>query len=691
MRKVVCVKRGLLTNITKKSDLEVIKKVQGRKKYCRNGMSASSNTMVNSPHFINVMKQLNTAEAKLSEGIAETTGLWTSAPLIEVTSFDDDAYNEHIQKMLEDSNWGGLNESTATRSGVAATENLSAKQSSEGECGKCDHSTNYNALSSGDQNVVERSIQEITKNKSRKSSNRSVMSSQATNGKIVKTKVESNCTINKQRANSCESDQINAHVPKILAPIPSLSGSGDAPSSDVKTSPAVPRRRYTFSSFPGENNSLVESPSNSALNNRRTSTPVIQNGRDKKPTSETINNRKKPERIYLSFTVDPTTSSSQSSPTRKRSQSNGSSHSEEKSHAFDETLPTDEVLRTYEDGRRANNEGQTAIVESPPRSPREPFSKTHTKIAETSMSVMKDAGAIPNRSPTQGRRISTSIMQGRKSSSLDIAEKPSSLTRSHSDVRPELKSANLTQRLNLASSSQSRKLRSPKLMTKATSNQSSGEGRSLSTSQTDLRKFIPNEEDAEGERCVSASTPPLVHKFGDMKTGASVDVSSNSSFSKSETDLRKLVPEEEKKDTIQSPRLRRVSATRLQSAEENGAGCSPLSPREERKIYLAAAQPIARLSKRAKCRSDLQASSQFIIDQAEKELDKFSERLPHISMEQVMKSWQTDRRHWNVVSTVVNPYGENNDSKTNMKGVKDCRYLRESVVTKKKKKHSQKI
>ena len=653
--------------------------------------AASSNTMVNSPQFINVMKQLNTVEAKLTKGITKTTGLWSSTPLIEVTCFDDDAYNEYIQKTLEDSNWGGLNESTATRSEVAAAENLSAKQSSEGECGNCDNSTSYNAFSSGEENVVERSSQKNKKNKpARKGSNGSVMSSQATNGRIVKTKVESNSTINKQRADSSEYDQINAHVPKIPAPRPSLSSSGDAPRSDVMASPAVPQRRYTFSSFPGENNSSVECPSNSALNNRRTSTPVIQNGRDKKPTSETINDRKKPERIYLSFTVDPITVSSQSSQTRKRSQSNGSSHSEENSHTFEETLPTDEVFRTYEDGRPANNAGPTVIVESPPRSPREAFSKTRTKISETSMSIMKDAGVIPNRSPTPGRRISTSMIQGKRSTSSDIAEKPSPLSRSHSDLRPELRRANLTQRLNLASSSQSRKLSSPKLTTKATSNQLTvgGAGRSLSKSQTDLRKLISKEGDAEGK---SVSTPQLARKFGNIKTGTSVDVNSNSSLSKSEIDLRKLVPEEEAKDSIQSPRLRRVSATRLQSAAENGAGRSPLSPREERRIYLAAAQPVARLSKRAKSRGDLQASSQFIIDQAEKELDKFSERLPHISMEQVMKSWQTDRRHWNVVSTVVNPYEESNDSKTNMKSVKDCRYIRESVVTKKKKKHSQKI
>ena len=183
------------------------------------------------------------------------------------------------------------------------------------------------------------------------------------------------------------------------------------------------------------------------------------------------------------------------------------------------------------------------------------------------------------------------------------------------------------------------------------------------------------------------SSPPHPHR-----ASSSLGISVSLSMSRSETDLRKLVSDEEEMERRESlsahssPRmLRRSSNCQIQKS----APTCPVTPQQERKIFMAAAKLEARLPTRAKARNDLQATSQLIIEQAEKELNKFSERLPHISMEQVMKTWQiTNSRHWNMVSTVVNPHAKGKGSGTNMEEVKDCRYVRESVVTQKKKKFS---
>ena len=183
------------------------------------------------------------------------------------------------------------------------------------------------------------------------------------------------------------------------------------------------------------------------------------------------------------------------------------------------------------------------------------------------------------------------------------------------------------------------------------------------------------------------SSPPHPHR-----ASSSLGISVSLSMSKSETDLRRLVSDEEEVErrgslsAHSSPRmLRRSSNCQIQKS----APTCPVTPQQERKIFMAAAKLEARLPTRAKARNDLQATSQLIIEQAEKELNKFSERLPHISMEQVMKTWQiTNSRHWNMVSTVVNPHAKGKGSGTNMEEVKDCRYVRESVVTQKKKKFS---
>ena len=669
-------------------------------------MAASATIMINSPQFSRVLEQMDVVEAKVNNGIKKTTDLPIPTPSIEVTCFDDDTYNKNMKKKLEDPNWKEAEGTFTTPSKVAANDTLAPKQNSEEECGFSDHSSsdddafNTNALSSGDENAVVKSGRHASKKSksSRKGSNRNTISSKVTNRKIISTKVENNDAINKESAAAGAVDQLKAGAPKTAGRQP-LNGSCDLPQrSDVATSPSSARRRYTVCSFPNENDSNVHQ-SNSVLKNRKASAPgiSIQNSRsltgDKKPSYEIMNNRKKTERIDLSLKVDSTTSSAQSNQLKKRASTYGPERTERNGHTSDETLSSGEGFLMHDVDRRTNNGSLTATVGSPPKSSGEAFFKSR-KISDNSISILKDAGVIPKRSPSPRRRISTPMMQGANLTSLDIKENRRPLGRSQSDLKSE-SGAIIKASSNLDSPPQRRKLSAPKPPPGVKPTQLGiGVNPSLSKSETDLRKLVSQEEDAGEKRGLSMCTPPRTRKFGEVKTGSSLGISGRPSLSKSETDIRKLILEEEGRDmslcspSAQSPRLRRSSTSRQQPTSETGAGPCPLSPREERKIYLAAAKTEARLPIRAKNRNDLQASSQLIIDQAEKELDKLSDRLPHISMEEVMKSWQTDRRHWNMVSTVVNPHGEGNASKTNMEAVKDCRYIRESVVTTRKKKKS---
>ena len=668
-------------------------------------MAASATIMVNSPQFSRVLEQMNVVEAKVNNEIKKTTDLPIPTPSIEVTCFDDDTYNKNIQKKLEDPYWKEAEGTFTTPSKVAANDTLAAKQNGEEECVFSDHSSSdddafhTNAISSGDENAVVKSGRHASKKSksARKGSNRNAISSKVTNRKITSTKVENNDAINKESATADAADQRKAGVPK-TAGRQSLNGSCDSQRSDVVTRPSSGRRRYTVCSFPNENDSNVHQ-SNSELNKRKASAPgiSIQNGRsltgDKKPSYEIMNNRKKTERIDLSFKVDSTTSSAQSNQFKKRASTFGPDRTERNGHTSDENLSSGEGLRMHDVDRRTNNGSSTATGGSPPKSSGEAFFRPR-RISDNSLSFLKDAGVIPKRSPSPRRRISTPMMQGANSTSLDIRENRRPLGRSQSDLKSETNSI-IKASSDLDSPPQRCKLSAPKPPSGVKPTQLGvGVSPSLSKSETDLRKLVSQEEDAGEKRGLSMCTPPRTRKLGEVKTGSSLGVRGRPSFSKSETDLRKLILDEEGRDmslcspSAQSPRLRRSSTSRQQPTSETGAGPCPLSPREERKIYLAAAKTEARLPIRAKNRNDLQASSQLIIDQAEKELDKLSDRLPHISMEEVMKTWQTDRRHWNMVSTVVNPHGEGNASKTNMEAMKDCRYIRESVVTTRKKKKS---
>ena len=671
-------------------------------------MSASATIMVNSPQFSRVLEQMNVAqETKVNNGIKKSKDLLNPAPLIEITCFDDDTYNRTMQKTLEDPNWEEAEGNFTTPSKVTTSDNdkLTAKLNSDEECVCCDQSSSdddafhTNALSSGDENaVVQRSRHTSKKNKSaRKRSHGNAISSKVTNGKITSTKVENNDATNKESAKAGAVDQVKAGVPK-TAGRQFLNGSCDSQRSDVIKRPSSEKQRYTVCSFPNENDNNVHQ-SNSQRNNGKASAPgiSIQNSRsltgDKKPSYEIMNNRKKTERIDLSFKVESTTSSTQSNQLRKRASSFGPDITEGNDHtSSDGNLSSGKGFLIHDVDRRTDNGSSTATVGSPTKSSREAFFRSRN-ISDNSVSLLKDAGVIPNRSPSPRRRISTPTMKGANSTSLDIRENRRPLSRSQSDLKSET-DATIKATLDLASPPQKRKVSAPKPSPGVKPTQLGvGMNPSLSKSETDLRKLVSQEEDVREKRRGSMCTPPRMRKFGEMKTGSSLGVSGGPSLSKSETDLRKLILEEEGKDmglslSSQSPRLRRSCASRQQPTLEIGAGPCPLSPREERKIYLAAAKTEARLPFRARSRSDLQASSQLIINQAEKELDQVSERLPHISMEEVMKTWQTDRRHWNVVSTVVNPHGEGNTSKTNMEAMKDCRYIRESVVTKRKKKTS---
>lgn len=445
--------------------------------------------------------------------------------------------------------------------------------------------------------------------------------------------------------------------------------SSDTQRNGLIQNPSPPRRRYTVGSVSGDNNSYNESQNNSNLNKRRSvqslgSTPLnsrLITGESKHSPEITIN-KKKSERIDLSFKIDP----------RKRSQTCGELARIENNSG--DTAP-DKGSRRFDGDHRAVDNVQSALVGSPPRSPKVPV----RKISENSLSILKNAGVTTNTDEnyslsSPARRVSTSISEGRNSPS-------NSRARSEADK-------GIAQSLNLASPPQTRKFSSPK--------QPSGErhaqlavraNRSLSKSDVDLRRIGSEEETVEVGRPVSVSSPPHPRR-----ASSSLGISVSLSMSKSETDLRKLVSDEEEMErrgslsAHSSPRmLRRSSNCQIQKSVPT----CPVTPQQERKIYMAAAKQEARLPTRAKARNDLQATSQLIIEQAEKELNKFSERLPHISMEQVMKTWQiTNSRHWNMVSTVVNPHAQRKGSGTNMEEVKDCRYVRESVVTQKKKKFS---
>lgn len=588
-----------------------------------------------SPQFSRVLEQMGDVEGNIRSRMKKiATTMYTSMPSIRVTCFDDEPYNEKMLSELENAPAKKTKETVAKANEAPVIGNSATKLNNKSDVVYSRNSSNgeetckSKATTSGEENsaVINSSDGVLPKNNTaRKCSKGFVVSSQTPN----RTKTENNSTETKGQAFS--PDVVKNPEAK-AARKPSFNSSDSGLNSNILSSPSVRTRRYTICSLSSGNDSSNEPQNcqnNTGENNRKTSDGTMQNAPrsprlgNRKFSSEILNGRKKPERIDLSFKVDSPANGSQNNLFRKR------------------TPDTDKGIR--------HKRRQTS-----------PASIKHASL----VSDVGVASNIDNRNPDCRENQSLS-----QDASMDV-----------------------TQRLNLASPPRTRRISTPRPpRADKPSHLGVSANHTQSKSETDLRKIVAEEEALEAQKRVSLSTPLRVRrgsesKGGEMKT--SLGVSGKLSLSKSETDLRKLVSEEERAEarsrSLTSPmRTRKLSSSKpLATSEMIGSASSPVSPQVERKIYLAAAKPAARLPIRAKTRSDLQASSQSIIDQAEKELDRFSEQLPHISMEQVMKSWQTDSRHWNVVSSLVNPNSE--PSKTNMDAVKNCRYIRDGVLRKKK-------
>lgn len=615
--------------------------------------------MVNSPQFCRVLQQMN-----------------ISTPSIHVTSFDDDAYNENMQRKLDDPTWAELENKSKTESAEAMVENSLDDDKNKQESGLCFANVNANSNdgvgkngSPEEQNTtVLESHEQTVKSHQPSAHEGTEVSSHTPHGNItteilnnqVKTK---KCDLNKQGA----AEQLKTSASRKTRK--TSWSSSDTQRNGLIKNPTPPRRRYTVGSVSGYNNNYNESQNDSNHSKRKSvqspgSTPLnsrLTTG-ETKHSPEIMINKKKSERIDLSFKIDP----------KKRLQACEELARIEKNSG--DTTP-DKGFRRFDGDHRAVDTVHSALAGSPPRSPK----VSARKISEDSLSILKNAGVTTNTNENYSlsspvRRVSTSIIEGTNSPSNSRAR-----SEAHKGI---------AQSLNLASPPQTRKCSSPKPPSRERHAQLAVRAnRSLSKSDLDLRKIGSEEETVEEGRPVSVWSPP--HS---CRGSSSLGISVSLSMSKYETDLRKLMSDEEEMERRGS--LSAHSSLRLLHRSSNSqiqksAPTCPVTPQQERKIYMAAAKQEARLPTRAKARNDLQVTSQLIIDQAEKEMKKFSERLPHISMEQVMKTWQiTNTRHWNMVSAVVNPHAEGKGSGTNMEEVKDCRYVRESVVTQKEKRFS---
>ena len=659
--------------------------------------------MITSPQFNRVLEQMGDFGETINNGVKKkatcTTCTWKSMPLIEVTCFDDEAYNKKIQNEYAPAM---ETKETATANETSIIENSAAQENNESEV-SADNSGNdenalvSNATSHGEQNSwVEKNtdghVLAIKTNITRKCSKGLVVSSpQSPNRTTNQTKIETNGKETKNQFTSPE--ELKSSEPSKTPRKP------DSRHSYVLASPSARRRRYTVCSFSSENGSSNAPQNNSELNNQETKLGVAAQNvsrssklGDRKLSSEILNDKKKPERIDLSFKVDSLANDSQqSNGLRKRSRTyEGKTQNPRQATSAVKRSSSEEHFllgdfRMQHDNRRSSDGSPSPSVG---KSLRETFqtqeSKESVGISKSSL-IVSDAAVVSSSDDRSlsTRRGSTLPLHGAKSASKGVNEKQS------------LSQVDVTQRLNL-SPPRRRRVHTPK---PPQDDKQSHLGVSMNStrrkSETDLRKLVSEEEEAEKQRQVCLSTRQRVSRGSDTKPGekkTSLGVSGRVSLSRSETDLGELVSDEEradaKKPSLSCPqRVRKPSSHKPMAIPETfSSTSSPVSPHAERKIYLAAAKPAARLPIRAKVRNDLAASSQIIIDQAEKELDHCSERLPHISIEEVLKSWHTDSKHWNVVSSLVK---SNSDCapKTNMDGVKNCRYIRDGVLRKKKKSH----
>ena len=670
----------------------------------------TSSVMINSPQFNSVMEQMSDFGEKVHNGMkkkATTTHKWKSMPLIEVTCFDDEAYNKKIQNVLENAPVTEKNEAT-TANEESITGHSATQQNNERDVNSDDSGNHEDARESVKATLrLERNscVENNTDEARSKNVNTPrkclkgfvVKSPQISNRATSQTKAEVRDTETKRHFTGPE-ELKNPEPPKSPR-------KPDSRQAEVLASPSATRRRNTVCSFSSDIGGSDEPQNNSELNNRKASVPRVvaaQNAPrspkmgERKLSSEILNGRKKPERIDLSFKMDSLAhDSKQSKEFRKRSrtyegktQNSRQATSALKRSSSEEHYIPDGDFRVLHDNRRlADGNSSTSVGKSKGTSQMHESNES-PGISESNLSLLKNAGVFSSTDnhSLSTKRVSTSILRGVISTSKGVSEKQ------------PLSQVDVTQRLNL-SPPRRRRVGTPK---PSQDDKKSHLGVSTSPtrikSETDLRKLVSEEEKAEKLKQVCLTTSPQGPRGSDTKSGekkSSLGVNSKLSLSKSETDLRKLLSHEDHADargpSLASPqRPHKLSSSKPLTTPEAlhlalSTASSPVSPHIERKIYLAAAKPPARLPIRAKVRNDLAASSQIIIDQAEKELNQCSEHLPHISVEEVMKCWHTDSRHWNVVSSLVKQ-SLDCTSKTNMEAVKNCRYIRDGVL--KKKKHS---
>ena len=613
--------------------------------------------MLNSPQFSKVLEQMTIISERVNKGRMKTPNSWSSAPVIQVTCFDDETNNQQSEKP----SWKEVKRTDQSMN-EEATKTSALVRNSEEEKDFSDYSNidedflsrNF-ALQSGDETVYDHrsDSEDMKKTKSRiKSSNGSIISSRIIKGKVVQRKLDKR----KEGVDvGDESVQLTAGVTETM----SRSSSQDMGDSRLSSSRFPGRRRnYTVCSVLGDDNDSSEFSDNSESYNRRNNIAPVnaQNNIAVKGDQKTNNkNRKnKPKRIDLSLE----TSSGKNLAPLNRTRS-----FHENDRASDEKLSSDEDFRSKNTDDRRTDNSRSKAMRFPRKSLRDVVFRTQER-SENGVSILKEVGVIPNTSPTERMRISSSVAKGTPNSlfvNINSENRLPLRPRSQSDQGSSL-DAQFADRLLRPTT--------PKRLTP-----------SPSKSDANIGELVACEEDDVNKRRAGVPSPLNAHKIGDTWN---------------DIDPRKLESEAEVNDiksdlsiSSQSQRFRNFTSFRQQPTFEMTGNVSPVSPRDERKLYLAAAQPMARIRNKARSRSILQTTSQIIIDQAEKELDKCSERLPHISMEQVMKRWQTDRRDWNVVRTVVNSHGDH-DSQTNMETVRGCRYIRDSVVTEKKRKMNSK-
>lgn len=676
----------------------------------------------NSPQFCRVLKQMSDAEdRKACSGMAKNaTNMWKSMPAIKVTCFDDEPYNEQMLKTLENTSVTVQMEETGTtlEQGNLTTQEKNEKDSSS-EAKDINEDSEFTGTSYGTENspvdgnnkggncVKIKNVQ-----LPRRCSKGFVISSQNSGRIITSTKKENNDSVTKtERSRQDYSTGVRDKLPgseERSTIKSSLNSNTSCHAEKAPTSPSSHRRRFSTGAFSGYNRNSDEL-NNTELKNRKLSSGVLSNGSRSQKLGDrkqvTVNVKKKSERIDLSFKIG-STDEGQANQFRGRSSTyGGQTKNQRSSSTIEKSLPNDEksvrrkfseqqltsdgLPRTSDEGLRGFKEHLFGNVGAFPREVLQTQELNKSlRLSEKRLPLVNNRKAAPG-----DENHSVQVSTSRDSSSLNLRRKSVNDGEENRQL-PYMSTADVTQRLNLSPPRERRVGISKPLPHKRLSLLDLSTYQSLSKSETDMRSISSDDDDLEKAKRISIPTSPRERRrlsdTNSRDARKSLSVGGKLSLSKSETDLRKVVSDEERVDAkracLSSPlRVRRASSPKPPTTlDMTGAASSPLSPRLERKIYLAAAKTEARLPARAKSRSDLQASSQFIIDQAEKELDKLSESLPHVSMEEVMKSWHTDHKHWNVVSSLVNPHSTHNASATDMDSVKNCRYIREGRLMKKK-------